>query len=74
MFWKLLEAEEYGAVSTVVSLWTCRIKKSLALRPTSLFCRVKALPGMWTELVNLLIVHWQIGGSLIPAWLRCYPL
>lgn len=30
------------------------------------FLQRKAFPGMWTELVNLLIVHWEIGGCINP--------
>lgn len=65
-----------NTVSTVTSLWTYRIKKSLAPRPTSLFCKAKAFLGIWTELVNLLTLQLGICGfiRLIPAWLCCYPL
>lgn len=65
-----------NTVSTGMSLWTYRIMKSLALRPTSLSCEAKAFLGIWTELVNLLTLQLGICGfmRLIPAWLCCYLL
>lgn len=75
-FWKLFSIQTHNTASTVTSLQTYRIKKSLAPRPTSLFCKAKALLGLWTELVNLLTLQLGIRGfiRLIPTWLCCYPL
>jgi len=66
----------HNTVSTVISLWTYRIMKSLSPRPPSFFCKAKAFPGIWTELVNLLTLRLGTCGfiRLIPAWLCCYPL
>lgn len=72
----VVKSDIHNTVSAVTSLWAYGVKKSLALRHTSLCCKAKAFLGIWTGLVDLLTLQLQLCGCirLIPAWLCCYLL
>lgn len=53
----VFNADIDNRVSTVPSLWTYRMKKSLAPIPISHCCKPKAFVGIRAELTNLLILH-----------------
>lgn len=53
----VFNADTDNRVSTVPSLWTYRMKKSLAPIPISHCCKPKAFVGIRAELTNLLILH-----------------
>lgn len=53
----VFNADIHNRVSTVASLWTYRMKKSLAPIPISHFCKPKDFVGIRTELTNLLTLQ-----------------
>lgn len=53
----------HNRVSTVASLWTYRVKKSVAPIRISHFCKPKAFVGIRAELTNLLTLQLGICGS-----------
>lgn len=59
----VFNADIHNRVSTVASLWTYRMKKTLAPVRISHFCKPKAFVGIRAELTNLLTLQLGICGS-----------